>query len=106
MATDIMVVAFSLVIIIILLIITILTDESLFLFLDIMVTLVFVAFLISGDGLVTISSFFNTTTATIIHNNVAAYPDFVIGYAILVLIQIIIFLRMITVSDNIDESIH
>lgn len=80
----------------------------LFVFLGTLAGIVFTAFLISSDGLVTTSSVYNINTATWIHNTTAIYPYFVIGFALVDIFNVILcFAILAPDSDsNIDEAIH
>lgn len=103
MATDIMVIAFELVVIVIFLILALMTGAYGYSFFGFLLTLFFVAAMITGNAQITISSFYNSSTSTIIPNNIPAYPIFVIAYFLLIIIQIIITIKLVTIERNNDE---
>lgn len=81
---------------------------TLFVFLGTLAGIVFTAFLISGDGLVTTSSVYNINTATWIHNTMPIYPYFVIGFALVDIFNVILcFAILAPDSDSsFDSEIH
>ena len=108
MPIDIIVVAFAILITYILVIIGAVSASRLFTFLGFMTGLVFTAFLIAGDGLITLSSVYNVNTATWIHNTTTVYPFFVIGFAMINIFNFLILLAILSAkmeSSN-DSAIN
>lgn len=81
---------------------------TLFVFLGTLAGIVFTAFLISSDGLITTSSVYNINTASWIHNTTPAYPYFVIGFALIDLFNVILCIEILTsgTESSADDSIH
>lgn len=94
--TDIVVIVFAVIIILAFDIMALLTDGQGWSLIGTMAALVFTGFLIAGDGTVTISSAYNTTTGVWQHNTVPVYPYFVIGFALMVLMSVIITISIVT----------